>query len=57
MSASTPNAAISDLRGRIARLEGGNARKRAVLPFGISSIDSHLPGGGVALGALHEVAG
>ncbi|TIN85171.1 MAG: damage-inducible protein, partial [Mesorhizobium sp.] len=57
MSASTPNAAISDLRDRIARLEGGNARKRAVLPFGISSIDSHLPGGGVALGALHEVAG
>jgi protein ImuA len=57
MSASAPNAAISDLRSRIARLEGGNAREKAVLPFDISSIDSHLPGGGVALGALHEVAG
>jgi len=28
-----------------------------VLPFGVSSIDSYLPEGGVALGALHEVAG
>jgi len=27
------------------------------LPFGISAIDRHLPGGGLALGALHEVAG
>lgn len=47
----------SDLRDRIARLEGGNTRERAVLPFGVASIDSHLPGGCVALGALHEVAG
>ncbi|MCH4559233.1 ImuA family protein [Mesorhizobium jarvisii] len=52
-----PSAAISDLRDRIARLEGGNTRQRAVLPFGVASIDSHLPGGGLALGALHEVAG
>ncbi|MGX8009073.1 ImuA family protein [Mesorhizobium sp. ORM8.1] len=57
MSAQTPSAAISDLRDRIARLEGGNRRERAVLPFGIAAVDSHLPGGGVALGALHEVAG
>jgi protein ImuA len=57
MSASAPNAAISDLRTRIARLEGGNVRERTVLPFGIAPIDSHLPGGGLALGALHEVAG
>jgi len=28
-----------------------------VLPFGISVIDQHLPEGGLALGALHEVAG
>jgi protein ImuA len=33
------------------------ARERAVLPFGVAVIDSHLPGGGAALGALHEVAG
>jgi hypothetical protein len=28
-----------------------------VLPFGIKELDRHLPGGGLALGALHEVAG
>ena len=28
-----------------------------MLPFGIEEIDRHLPGGGLALGALHEVAG
>jgi protein ImuA len=28
-----------------------------VLPFGIKAIDRHLPGGGLALGALHEAAG
>jgi protein ImuA len=28
-----------------------------VLPFGIKAIDQHLPEGGLALGALHEVAG
>jgi protein ImuA len=28
-----------------------------VLPFGIAEVDSRLPGGGLALGALHEVAG
>ncbi len=27
-----------------------------VLPFGIKAIDEHLPEGGLALGALHEVA-
>ena len=30
---------------------------RSVLPFGIAEVDSRLPGGGLALGALHEVAG
>ena len=28
-----------------------------MLPFGIAEVDSRLPGGGLALGALHEVAG
>jgi protein ImuA len=28
-----------------------------VLPFGIKAIDQHLPEGGLALGALHEVVG
>lgn len=49
--------AIAALREQIARLEGGPARHRAALPFGVASIDKVLPGGGLALGALHEVAG
>jgi protein ImuA len=28
-----------------------------VLPFGLTTVDSRLPGGGLARGALHEVAG
>ena len=57
MSVSAPPAAISELRDRIARLEGGNARDRTVLPFGVAAIDRVLPGGGLAFGGLHEVAG
>jgi protein ImuA len=47
---------VEELRERIRRLEGAAARRRLVLPFGIKEIDRHLPGGGLALGALHEVA-
>src|SRR5260370_36788930 len=54
-SASLP--VLTALRERIQRLEGGAARPRTVLPFGIKAIDQHLPEGGLALGALHEVAG
>jgi hypothetical protein len=25
------------------------------VPFGVSAMDGHLPGGGLALGHLHEV--
>jgi protein ImuA len=48
---------VEELRARIQRLEGAAGRRRSVLPFGIQAIDRHLPGGGLALGALHEVAG
>jgi protein ImuA len=48
---------VEELRERIQRLEGAAARRQMVLPFGIKEIDRHLPGGGLALGALHEVAG
>src|SRR6202162_3785916 len=57
MSTSVPLPVVEELRERIQRLEGGSARRRTVLPFGIKEIDRHLPGGGLALGALHEVAG
>src|SRR5277367_4832917 len=48
---------VEELRARIRRLEGAVARRQMVLPFGIKEIDRHLPEGGLALGALHEVAG
>jgi protein ImuA len=53
----TPTPMLEGLRERIKRLEGAATRRRLVLPFGIKAIDRHLPGGGLALGALHEVAG
>ncbi|MCQ9156683.1 ImuA family protein [Acidomonas methanolica] len=49
--------AVEALQATIARLEGHKARRRAVLPFDVKEIDAKLPGGGLALGALHEVAG
>jgi protein ImuA len=45
------------LREKIRRIEAGNRRDVAVLPFDVPGIDARLPGGGLALGALHEVAG
>lgn len=48
---------LTALRERIRRLERGPARPWSVLPFGIETMDRHLPEGGLALGALHEVAG
>jgi protein ImuA len=57
MRTSTDLPIVEELRERIQRLKGAAARRRLVLPFGIQAIDRHLPGGGLALGALHEVAG
>src|SRR6202011_4893172 len=57
MSTFVTRSGIEELRERIRRLEGAAGRRRLVLPFGIKAIDRHLPGGGLALGALHEVAG
>lgn len=51
------NPVIADLQARIAHLEGGAGRPRAALPFGLAALDRLLPGGGLALGCLHEVAG
>ena len=49
--------ALVSLRAQIARIEGRSQRARSVLPFGLRALDARLPGGGLALGALHEVAG
>lgn len=51
------NPVIGELRERIGKLERANLRPRQVLPFGVADIDQRLPGGGMAFGALHEVAG
>ncbi|WP_061936064.1 ImuA family protein [Aureimonas sp. AU22] len=48
---------LADLRERVHRLEGRDVRVRRALPFDVPEIDGRLPGGGLALGALHEVAG
>ncbi len=52
-----PKPAIESLRAQIERIEGRSRRAASVLPFGIPEVDSRLPGGGLARGALHEVAG
>ncbi|WP_112875110.1 ImuA family protein [Paracoccus endophyticus] len=49
--------AIAALRARIAWIEGEVGSAREVLPFGIPQLDRKLPGGGLALGCLHEIAG
>ena len=48
---------LDELRERIAHLEGSTARKATALPFGVPDIDARLPAGGLAYGAIHEVAG
>lgn len=47
---------LDQLRAHIAQIEGKGVR-HATTPFGIEAIDARLPGGGIAGGALHEVAG
>ena len=52
--------ALAALRTQIARLEGvgrDHDALRPVIPFGLAAIDDAVPGGGLALGALHELAG
>jgi protein ImuA len=63
-SVSNTSADLTALRLRIARLErsagaagaGQAGQHRSVLPFGVAAIDGHLPGGGLGLACLHEVA-
>ena len=52
-----PVTAIESLRAHVEKIDGRNRRARSVLPFGLAELDSRLPGGGLARGALHEVAG
>ncbi len=51
------NPVIVQLQERIAHLESCAGRVREVLPFGLPDMDRRLPGGGLGLGCLHEIAG
>jgi hypothetical protein len=44
-------AVVAELRRLMPRME----EQRKPLPFGLGTIDSHLPDGGLACGALHEI--
>jgi protein ImuA len=46
---------LADLRTRVARLEHPHARSQDPLAFGVPALDGHLPGSGLARGAVHEV--
>lgn len=49
---------LSDLRAQIAALErlGAPKARGETLPFGLGALDRHLPGGGLRLAGLHEMA-
>ncbi len=58
VSPSRRTADLAELRRRIAVLEAGAARAvGGALAFGVPAIDRALPGGGLALGAVHEITG
>jgi protein ImuA len=50
-------ASLADLRKQIEGIDRVHARTRKVLAFDVPEIDARLPGGGLALGALHEITG
>jgi protein ImuA len=54
---------LDELRARIARIDPSTIAQEAgrplhpVVPFGVAAIDARLPQGGLATGALHDIAG
>jgi protein ImuA len=49
------SAALSALRRQLARQTNWGDSMHARLPFGLATLDSHLPNGGLAHNALHEI--
>jgi len=47
-------AAVDELRRRLARMEGV-PKEEGRLAFGLPALDTHLPRGGLAFGAVHEI--
>ena len=58
-----PHGDLAGLRARVRALGHGGPRASGVAPLGaaaplgLAALDAHLPGGGLALGCLHEIAG
>lgn len=52
-----PQEGLTALREQVGKLAGGSLGDHGLLPFGVSAIDTSLPGGGLARGALHELGG
>ena len=48
---------LADLRRRVASFERGGRPIGSAVGFGIPEIDSYLPEGGIAVGAVHEFLG
>lgn len=57
MADGVKTAALAALRQHLALIERGGRAPGPVLPFGVPAIDTALPGGGLARGALHEIGG
>jgi protein ImuA len=57
MTVARRNGRLAALRRRLEALERRGPQDRKVLPFILPAIDKALPGKGLALGTLHEVAG
>jgi protein ImuA len=55
MATASPPIPIAELRRLIGETQQIGSVAAGVLPFRISKIDEHLPGGGLPLGHLHEV--
>ena len=57
MASDVDRAELAALRRQVEALERGGRAVAPVLPFGVPAIDRALPGGGLAVGALHELGG
>src|SRR5574341_583178 len=57
MAEASRSGRLAALRRRLEALERAGRQDRKVLPFAVPAVDRALPGKGLALGALHEVAG
>src|SRR3954469_21969123 len=55
MAPAGPPIPIAELRRQLERMETHGRSKAVALPFGVPALDRYLPGGGLALGHLHEI--